>query len=181
MDLRDELGKIRERAERAAHVNEYGTGDSNLDREGLSDSASDVPRLVEALEVVAKRHQPYANTKWFKRLCAGCGNTWPCQTVQDVTAALDPETPDAAQDAQNRTQSGRAEGAEGGGGSGGLGERLRALGTGQTRALRKALREVADEADRQAHETEGLRLRAELAESVVTMIRQANDENEGAR
>lgn len=41
-----------------------------------------------------------------------------------------------------------AQGESGGSGtSGGLGGRLRALGTGQTRSLRKDLREIADEAD----------------------------------
>lgn len=63
---------------------------------------------------------------------------------------------------------------------GGLGERLRALGTGETRSLRKGLREIADEVDRLEHDREGLRLRAELAESGMAMLRQAKDEEEGA-
>lgn len=56
-----------------------------------------------------------------------------------------------AQEAQIATQE-PAGATQGGSGdsraSGGLGERLRALGTGQTRTLRKVLRAMADEADR---------------------------------
>lgn len=53
---------------------------------------------------------------------------------------------------------GEPQGVSGGSGaSGGLGDRLRALGTGQTRSLRKDLREVADEVDVLEAEVERLR------------------------
>lgn len=63
--------------------------------------------------------------------------------MPDLRRALeDPQI--AAQEPAGATQGGSGDSRA----SGGLGERLRALGTGQTRTLRKVLRAMADEADR---------------------------------
>jgi hypothetical protein len=59
-----------------------------------------------------------------------------------LEATADPQIATQAPAEQPQPSSG------GNGTGGGLGERLRALGTGQTRSLRKELREIADEVDR---------------------------------
>lgn len=79
----------------------------------------------------------------------------------------------ATQEPAGATQGGSGDS----GASGGLGERLRALGTGQTRTLRKALRAMADEADRleneaelQRHSARSWRVQAEQAQGELRVI-----------
>jgi len=93
MDLRDELGEIRERAATGRRRAIEAEVDLARQRRLL---ARDNARLVEALEAVVGLHtprkviclNPLHDKDCDAEVCDTCDTPWPCPTVRAITEAL---------------------------------------------------------------------------------------------
>lgn len=54
----------------------------------FGEGASEIPRLLAAVEAVLKHHEPVDDGRWHTIVCGRCRETWPCGEVQAISAAL---------------------------------------------------------------------------------------------